>query len=140
MPARWNMKGNFWCWRASRERTGNHSLRWRKARTEWTTSALGLPDPDAGDGRPGHERVRHSRGAARGWVDLRAVLHRAEGSESAAMGHVGGGGAMRAGADKGPEELEAAAGFADEIAAAEKRGVASGICGWEIRAVYAAPG
>jgi len=35
-------EASFWCLRASRERIANRSLRWRKARTAWTTSASGI--------------------------------------------------------------------------------------------------
>jgi hypothetical protein len=78
--------------------------------------------------------VRHEDG----WI-LRAVLQGAERSEGATMGYPGGG-AMRDCTHKGLEELGTVAGAADEIALAEERGAASGICGGEIRAVHAAAG
>ena len=45
---------------------------------------LGLPGGHAGDRGSGHQRVRHAPGPARGRLDLRRVLHRAQGSRRAA--------------------------------------------------------
>ena len=49
---------------------------------------LGPPGGDAGDGRPRHERLRHAPDGARGRLDLRDLLHRAQGPRGRAGRHL----------------------------------------------------
>ena len=75
-------------------------------------------------------------GQARGRLDLRPLLHRAQRPEGAAVGHLLGRRAVRHRPHQGPEDLGAAGRSQVQVSAAAQRRAASRICRWQVRLLH----